>query len=225
MSPSSVIRVAIVEDDSVHLQSFCQAVEESADMRLVGAFNNGRSALEWLAHNMPDVLLTDLGLPDLPGLAVLTYCAQRHPGCDIMVITLYDDPAHVVSCLEAGATGYLLKDSMKTEVAQHIRDIRAGGSPLSPSIARQVLRRFRPHPSTKCGEPAVPAVVDLTDRELVVLTRLTQGFRYAEIAELECISIHTVQAHVKHIYTKLAVRSRSEATHEALQLGLIKRQP
>lgn len=219
------IRIAIVEDDPVTMQRFARAVHDADDLTLVGAFENGRSALAWLADHTPDVLLTDLGLPDIPGLAVLTYCAQRHPACEILVITLYDDPAHVVSCLEAGATGYLLKDSLTQEITQYITEMRSGGVPLTPTIARQVLRRFHPkHPqqpaSMRSAEP--PAAIALTDKELKILTRITQGFKYGEIAELEHITIHTVHTHVKHIFSKLAVRSRSEAILEALQLGLIK---
>jgi DNA-binding NarL/FixJ family response regulator len=163
-------------------------------------------------------------LPDIPGLAVLTYCAQRHPACDIMVITLYDDPTHVIRCLEAGASGYLLKDSLHEEIAAHIRELHAGGSPMTPAIARLVLKRFRvPLAPAGPGPVAGHQATLLTPKELTVLTRIAQGFRYAEIAELEGISPHTVHTHIKNIYAKLSVHSRSEAVHEAMQLGLIEK--
>lgn len=215
------IQVALVEDDAATRLRLCDAISAAPDLRLMASFENGRTALAWLEGHRPDVLLTDLGLPDIPGLAVLTYCAQRHPVCDIMVITLYDDPSHVVRCLEAGASGYLLKDSLLTEIAARIRELRAGGSPMTPAIARLVLKRFRSVAATAESSPLVQEVPALTAKELVVLSRIAQGFRYAEIAELQGVSTHTVHSHVKSIYSKLSVHSRSEAVHEAMQMGLI----
>jgi DNA-binding NarL/FixJ family response regulator len=226
------IHIAMVEDDAATRDRFGRAIAQAPDLHMMAQFDNGHDALSWLEHHSPDVLLTDLGLPDIPGLAVLTYCVQRHPRCDTMVITLYDDPTHVVRCLEAGASGYLLKDSLGDEIVQHIRELRAGGSPMTPAIARQVLKRFRaevpvappmadPSPVGNAQPPATAGV--LTAKELTVLSRIAQGFRYGEIAELEKISIHTVQSHVKNMYAKLAVHSRTEAVHEAMQLGLIEK--
>lgn len=221
------IQVALVEDDDATRLRFGEAIAAAADLKLVASFENGRDALRWLEDHNPDVLLTDLGLPDIPGLAVLTYCAQRHPACDIMVITLYDDPTHVVRCIEAGASGYLLKDSLRDEIADHIRTLHSGGSPMTPAIARLVLKRFRaeaaapPWPAVATSAPAASAATALTPKELTVLSRIAQGFRFSEIAELEKVSSHTVHTHVKKIYAKLAVHSRTEAVHEAMQLGLI----
>ena len=218
------IQVALVEDDAATRQRFTHAIEQAADLRLVASFENGRSALAWLEHHAPDVLMTDLGLPDIPGLAVLAYCAQRHPACDIMVMTLYDDPTHVIRCLEAGASGYLLKDSPHGEIADLIRELHSGGSPMTPAIARLVLKRVRvPMPSVGAGPVVAHQATLLTPKELTVLTRIAQGFRYGEIADLEGISRHTVHAHIKNMYAKLSVHSRSEAVHEAMQLGLIEK--
>ena len=217
----NTIQVALLEDDAATRQRFCDAIGAATDLHLMASFETGREALTWLEHHQPDLLLTDLGLPDIPGLAVLTYCAQRHPTCDIMVITLYDDPTHVVRCLEAGASGYLLKDSLRDEIVDHIRELRSGGSPMTPAIARQVLKRFRVDVPAPSSQPLPVVANALTPRELTVLSRIAQGFRYAEIAELENVSTHTVHTHVKSIYSKLAVHSRSEAVHEAMQLGLI----
>lgn len=215
------IKVALVEDDAATRQRFGEAIAAAADLNLMASFENGRDALAWLENHQPDVLLTDLGLPDIPGLAVLTYCAQRYPACDIMVITLFDDPTHVVRCLEAGASGYLLKDSLRNEITHHIRELCAGGSPMTPAIARLVLKRFRVDTSSTAPPPSAPLVAALTPKELTVLSRIAQGFKYAEIAGLENVTTHTVHTHVKSIYCKLAVHSKSEAVHEAMQLGLI----
>lgn len=216
----SPISVAIVEDDEACMDRFESAIKASSDLLLVGSFTDGRSALTWLQGHQPDVLLCDLGLPDLPGLAVISYCAQRCPKTAVMVITLYEDEQHVVRSLEAGAAGYLLKDSLHDEICDRVRELHAGGSPITPNIARLVLKRFRPKMDKAAISP-VQGLTNLTPKELVVLTRIAQGFSYAEIGGLEGVSVNTVHTHIKHIYEKLSVRSRSEAVFEASQMGLL----
>ncbi len=215
---AATISVVIVEDDPAALRRFVQAIDAAADMTVLRTFDSGREALAWLEHHAADVLLADLGLPDLPGLAVIAYCAQRHARCDILVVTMYEDEAHVIRSLEAGAGGYLLKDSASEEIPARIRELRAGGAPMSPVIARQVLRRFRLTPVAGQGAPA-PTI--LTPREAAVLNHVARGFSHAEIARMERIAVSTVATHIRHIYEKLAVHSRSEAVYEAQQLGLI----
>lgn len=213
------IRVAILEDDDSTRARFCEAVRQSPGMALAAEFSLGAEALAWLEHNEPDVLLADLGLPDVPGLAVIAYCAKRHVKADILVISMYEDEHNVIRSLEAGACGYLLKDSINEEIAARITELRAGGAPMSPVIARLVLKRLRPQspPVAELDERWVQP----TPRETLILTRIAQGFSYAEIANLEGISRHTVHAHIKNIYSKLEVHSRSEAVFEASRLGLI----
>lgn len=210
--------VVIVEDDPASLQRFTQAIEATPDMYIGRTFTNGRDALAWLEHHTADVLLADLGLPDLPGLAVIAYCAQRHVRCEIMVITMYEDEAHVIRSLEAGAGGYLLKDSASEEIPTRIRELLAGGAPMTPVIARQVLRRFRLTPSVGQSAP-MPTI--LTPREMAVLNHVARGFSHSEIGSLEGVAVSTVATHIRHIYEKLAVHSRSEAVFEAQQMGLI----
>lgn len=217
------IRVALLEDDPATRGRFAAAIAEDDGLRLAAEFALGGEALAWLERHQPDVLLADLGLPDVPGLAVIAYCARRHPATDIMVISMHEDEQHVVRSLEAGASGYLLKDSLEGEITARIRELRAGGAPMSPVIARLVLRRLRPAPAAAEGASgeADGSWVLPTPRELLVLTRIAQGFSYAEIAEIEGISRHTVHAHVKNVYAKLSVHSRTEAVFEASRLGLI----
>jgi DNA-binding NarL/FixJ family response regulator len=215
------IRVAVLEDDPATRARFAAAIAQDGGLRLSAEFALGAEALAWLERHEPDVLLADLGLPDLPGLAVIAYCARRHPTADIMVISMHEDEQHVVRSLEAGASGYLLKDSLEGEITARIRELRAGGAPMSPVIARLVLKRLRPAPSAGTGGEADGSWVLPTPRELLVLTRIAQGFSYAEIAEIEGISRHTVHAHVKNVYAKLSVHSRTEAVFEASRLGLI----
>lgn len=218
--PLKLISIAVVEDDEACRKRFEVAINAAADLNLAASFGDGRTALDWLERNAPDVLLSDLGLPDLPGLAVITYCAQRHPSTAIMVITMYEDEQHVIRSLEAGASGYLLKDSLQGEICDRIRELYAGGSPITPVIARLVLKRFHPQNSVAKLLPD-NELVKLTPKEMVVLNRIAQGFSYQEIGELESISVNTVHTHIKRIYGKLSVRSRTEAVFEAQQMGLL----
>ena len=137
-----------------------------------------------------------------------------------MVITMYEDEQHVIRSLEAGASGYLLKDSLRDEIVQHVLELKAGGAPMTPAIARYLLKRFRADPQTP-PKSTPPHDAQLTQRELEMLGLLAKGFSYGEVARLSGISVHTVHAHIKHIYAKLQVNSRSEAVFEATQLGLL----
>ena len=140
-----------------------------------------------------------------------------------MVITVFGDEQHVIASIEAGATGYVLKDSLPEEFLALIAQLRAGGSPISPTIARQLLRRMQPAPVATPTRPAPPADPDaaLSARESEVLGLIAKGFNFAEIARLLSVSPHTITAHVKKIYQKLAVHSRGEAVYEASRMGLL----
>jgi DNA-binding NarL/FixJ family response regulator len=143
---------------------------------------------------------------------------MRHPETDIMVVSVFGDEEHVLASIEAGATGYLLKDSLPEEFIDVIEQLRAGGSPISPVIARQLLRRLRP------VQPLEPDLSDcrrLSARESEILGLIAKGFTFAELARLLEISPHTVTTYVKKIYQKLAVHSRGEAVYEASRRGLI----
>lgn len=212
--------MVIVEDDDACACRFEEAIAARGDMRLVARFADGASVLQWLKGNQADVLLCDLGLPDMSGLTVIAHCARQFPEMPVMVITMYEDESHVVRSLEAGASGYLLKDSLRDEICDRIRELRAGGLPLTPTIARLVLKRFRPA-DPPSSSPGNPSLSPLTPKEQLVLTRIAQGFSFQEIGRLEGISVNTVHTHVKHIYSKLSVGSRSEAVFEAQAAGLL----
>jgi DNA-binding NarL/FixJ family response regulator len=206
--------IMIVDDDPEFLSRCCRIVASDPALRLVGAFPDGTSAKHALAAIQPDVLLVDLGLPDMNGVELIRESARRYPDTEILVITMFGDEAHVLASIEAGATGYLLKDALPTEFIGLINELRAGGSPISPIIARQLLKRFRP--------PTPPSAdVSLSEREHEVLALTAKGFSFAEIARLLDISPHTVTSHVKKIYQKLSVHSRGEAVYEANRMGLI----
>ena len=211
--------VMIVEDDPAFLNRFCKIVAATPDMELFAAVADGASARQALANSAPDVLLTDLGLPDANGIDIIRETSMRFPQTDIMVVTVFGDEEHVLGAIEAGATGYILKDSIPDEFVGLIRQLREGGSPISPIIARHLLKRFKPDPSR--SEPKQSEDTGLSPRESEVLSYIAKGFSFGEIARLLEVSQHTVTSHVKRIYQKLAVHSRGEAVYEAGKLGLI----
>lgn len=212
--------VMVVEDDPAFLTRFCGIVASSPDLTLLGAVSSLAAARHALARGMPDVLLVDLGLPDGSGIDLIREVSRRHPATDIMVVSVFGDEEHVLASIEAGATGYVLKDSLPEEFVALIAQLRAGGSPISPLIARRLLKRFVPATTPAAGSVA-PAEAALSAREGEVLGLIAKGFNFAEIARLLSVSPHTVTAHVKKIYQKLAVHSRGEAVYEATRMGLL----
>lgn len=207
--------IALVEDDDETRGRLVASILRDPALRLTGEFRSGAEALAGLATGAPDVFLVDLGLPDMPGLEIVRRIAARNPACDILVVTIFGDEKSVIGALEAGARGYLLKGALEHDIAEDIRHLRSGGSPLSPDIARQVLNRLL---------PAKVAPIDasqLTPRESEILNAIARGYSYAETAGLLHISVQTVHTHLKNIYRKLAVHSKTEAVFEADRLRRI----
>jgi DNA-binding NarL/FixJ family response regulator len=211
--------VMVVEDDPVFLNRFCRIIASDAELALFAAVPDCASARQALAKAAPDVLLTDLGLADGSGIEIIRETSRRYPDTDIMVVTVFGDEEHVLAAIEAGATGYILKDSMPEAFVALIKQLRAGGSPISPVIARQLLKRFMLPAAPDSVRPVADA--GLSARESEVLSLIAKGFSFAEIARLLGVSPHTVTTHVKKIYQKLAVHSRGEAVYEAGKMGLI----
>jgi DNA-binding NarL/FixJ family response regulator len=217
------ISVIIVEDEPEFRRRFAQIVENEPSMHLVGVAANKREAQALIDKENFDVMMIDLGLPDGSGIDLIRSVSQRKPDVDIMVVTVFGDEQHVVSSIEAGATGYILKDSTPADVISCIRLLRAGGSPVSPVVARSVLRAIRNRMGTTTTTRAPnPESNPLSARETEILQLLAKGMSFNEIGEILGISPHTVTAHIKKIYRKLAVHSRGEAVYEATQMGLLK---
>lgn len=210
--------VLLVEDDEATRARLARAVEAHPHLRLSHGAASCRDARAALARETPDVLLTDLGLPDGSGIDLIREVRRRGLPTEAMVITVFGDERHVIAAIEAGATGYLLKDGASNYVTDSILQLLAGGAPISPPIARHLLTRFRDEATRPPPREAAPA---LTEREREVLLYLVKGFTGPEIGRFLAISAHTVASHVKSIYRKLEVRSRGEAVYEALQLGLV----
>lgn len=216
--PGRDISVAIVEDDPRTRRRFEHALSRAERLWLAYSAGTVAEMVAWLRDNRVDVLLVDLGLPDGSGLQVISHCRKLAPGTEIMVISMFGDEANMMRAFEAGARGYLLKDGTEDDLADHVLSLNAGGSPMTPIIARQLLTRLSPAPA---AASAPPGDATLTARERDILAKLARGYTYAETAEILGISPSTVQSHVKNIYSKLAVHSKTEAIHEARQLGLL----
>ncbi len=216
-----MIKVMIVEDDPSSLSRFCKIVAQDHDLELFAAVGNGASARALLERTAPDVLLVDLGLPDMSGIELIRETAQCYPDTDMMVVSVFGDEQHVLASIEAGATGYLLKDGVPQDLIDSIKQLRAGGSPISPVIARQLLKKLRGPGTGSARPPCASKFHALTLRESEILSLIAKGFSFAEIAQLLEISPHTVTTYVKKIYQKLAVHSRGEAVYEASKMGLL----
>jgi len=214
--------VMIVEDEPEFLRSYCESVMSEPSFALAGAVGSFAAAAALLDRAIPDVLVVDLGLPDGNGVDLIRRAVAQRPDCDALVVSVFADDRHVIEAIEAGATGYILKDSPAGELVHCIRQLREGGSPISPSIARRVLARMRGADTAPRGEAGPPAGADpLTPRERDILQLVAKGLSFADVGAALDISAHTVVAHVKKIYRKLSVHSRGEAVFEARQMGLL----
>lgn len=231
-----VWRVLVVEDDAMMREFFASSVSRAAQLEMVAAVGSVAEAKTWLDDHPVDVLLTDLGLPDGSGLEVIRHATRLYTACEPLVISMFGDEDNVLASIEAGALGYIHKDSAPDDIAQTIMEMLGGASPISPMIARKVLSKYAgfrtaaqraesdstapsPH-STSEVEAAVAGPI-LSPREQDVLSLISRGFSYAEIGRLQSVTVHTVQTHIKNLYTKLSVHSKSEAVFEATRLGLL----
>lgn len=217
----TIIRVAVVEDDPAFRAAFVAAIGAAADTEIAAVASSRAQGLAMLGGPAPEVLLVDLGLPDGSGIDVIRAAQVAWPGCEAVVTTAFGDESHVLAAIEAGASGYLLKDSTPEKVVEEIRLLHAGGSPISPLIARRVLQRLRQPRPDSASTPAEAAV--LSARETEVLEWAAKGFTYEETAQRLSVSLHTVQTFVRRIYAKLEVNSKMEAVNEARRKGLLPR--
>lgn len=222
------LTVAIVDDDPRCRGSLAHAVLAASDMALVGAADDLESGRALVDARRPEVLLVDLGLPSGNGIDLIRHAAEQLPGCDVMVVTVFGDEHHVMAAIAAGATGYLLKDWSNLDLAEQIRALRAGGSPISPIIARQLLKRL-PASSASSAPPDGPQVVPadgaLSPREREVLGLSARGHTAQEIAVMLGVSRESVLTFVKRTYRKLQVHSKIAAIREARRIGCLPGEP
>ena len=216
VTKSDGISVVVVEDDQRTRERLERIFAESTQFILLGSAGSLGTARTLVNDQCPDVLLTDLELPDGNGVVLIR--ELLHSEVKILVLSVFGDEKSVVDAISAGASGYFLKDSSVADISQAVCDLYDGGVPISPGIARYLLKHFKP-PKPIANTPADEFT--LSHREHEVLNLVAKGYTYAEIAGVLSLSTHTVSSHVKNIYKKLKVNSRGEAVFEATQLGII----
>jgi DNA-binding NarL/FixJ family response regulator len=211
------IQVAVVEDDARLRRTFVDVLESSTAFRCVGAFATGAEAVAGIPALAPDVVIMDVNLPDTTGVECVKTLAPKLPGTQILMVTVYQDPDTTFQALAAGAHGYLVKPVLPERLLEAIREIRAGGVPMSRTIARKVIETFRSREAAEAAGTSAarsPAASldeeSLTSREQQVLELLVEGFSYKEISQRLGISTSTVGTYVQRIYEKLHVSSRRE---------------
>jgi DNA-binding NarL/FixJ family response regulator len=203
--------VAIIEDNAGICEELRHVLAETPDLACVCVCRNLKTALRQVPPLAPDVLIMDINLPDGSGIAGTSHLKQLLPRTQIVMYTIYEDAEPIYRALEAGASGYLLKSTKPAELIRAIREVRAGGVPMTGDVARKVIQSFRR------DRPARPSVDPLTKREEEVLDLLAKGHSSSEIAQRLAIGVETVNSHLKHIYGKLHVRSRTEAVIKYLE--------
>ena len=225
------ISVAILEDEAHVRKMFESAVQCDPGLLLAFSAQTVQEAKSLALSNSAQVYLVDLGLPDADGREFIRWIAAHQPGAQCMVVTVFGDDEHIVSSFAAGAVGYLLKDAPASEIAQHIAELVAGGSPISPSVARRLLQHFVPNykppresgpaPLARADSAPAPVINPLSEREHEVLRLIEKGLTYDEIAKTLGITWHTVTGYLRRVYRKLEVNSRGEAVFEARFRGLL----
>lgn len=205
------IRISIVEDDEPTRRILADVIRSSPGLELLSHYGDTPQALESLPRDKPDVVLMDINLIASTGVECVRHLKPLLPATQFLMLTVYEDSDHIFAALAAGATGYLLKDTTREELLAAIHQITQGGSPMSGSIARRVVSSFGrvPHPTTDTAA--------LSPREQSVLSLLTKGYLYKEIADQLGISVPTVNTYIRRIYEKLQVHSRSQAIAKYLK--------
>ncbi|MBI2429171.1 MAG: response regulator transcription factor [Ignavibacteriales bacterium] len=205
MTEQSTITVSVVEDNDALREGWGVLLKGSPGFTCIGAYSSAEEALEKIPSNIPDVILMDINLPGISGVDCVKKLKKNLPAISIIMITVHEDSEQVFEALKAGANGYLVKRTPPAKILEAIDDVLKGGSPMSSQIARLVVQSFQNPPAINDETAA------LTTREQEILALLAKGFRYKEIGESLFISTETVRGHLRHIYEKLSVRSRTEA--------------
>jgi DNA-binding NarL/FixJ family response regulator len=212
----SVIRAAIVEDQLQIREGLATLINRTDGYRCTGSFRTMEDALEGIQREVPDIALCDLGLPGMSGIDGIRILKERYPKLQLLVLTVYDDDDRIFDALCAGACGYLLKRTSSTKLLESLREAVTGGAPMSPEVANRVVKLFREI------RPPERADYELTPHESRLLKLLVEGHNYTTAAEELGVSYNTVKFHMRHVYGKLQVHSKSEAVAKALKDHLVK---
>lgn len=205
------IKVTIVEDNDKIRNGLLMLINGSEGYRCISQYSSGEAALKAIPVDKPDVVLMDINLPGMSGIQCVEKLKQKLPDLQIMMITVYEEDEQIFQSILAGASGYILKRTPPAELLEAIKELHEGGSPMSVQIARKVVDAFR-----KIGKSAKDTE-NLSDRENAILSQVVKGYQDQEIADELCISVKTVRTHLRNIYKKLQVRSRTEAALKYLQ--------
>jgi DNA-binding NarL/FixJ family response regulator len=212
----SEIRVAIVEDQRRTREGLAALIDGSPGFRTVGRFGSMEEALEGTEREAPNVLLADIGLPGMSGIEGVRRLKARFPTLQILMLTVYSDNDHIFEAICAGACGYLLKDTPPAKLLESIREVFEGGAPMSPEVARKAVMMFQKIAPPRRQEHRLSA------REIEVLNLLVEGHSYKTAADAMNVSVDTIRFHIRNIYEKLHVHSKSEAVIAALRQGIIR---
>ncbi|HQU82686.1 MAG TPA: response regulator transcription factor [Pyrinomonadaceae bacterium] len=213
---NKTISVIIVEDQRDLREGLQTLINFTPGFKCMGAFRSMEEAIPRVRHNVPDIVLSDIGLPGMSGIEGIRILKEKYADLTILVLTVYDDNEKIFDALCAGASGYLLKQTEPAELLKSVREAVGGGAPMSPEVAAKVIKLFRE------VRPPERADYDLTPHELRLLRLLVEGYNYVTAAEALKISYNTIKFHVRNIYSKLQVHSKSEAVAIALRDRLIK---
>jgi DNA-binding NarL/FixJ family response regulator len=213
--PDRALTVALLEDEPHTRAAIAAKLAQSDSIELIASLATLAEMHASLQQRQPDVLIVDLELPDGSGLDLIASAHARWPAMHILVLTVLDDEHKVIAAIERGADGYLLKDESAIALLDAVFEVSQGGSPISPAIARHLVRRLA------AQAPNPDASISLSERERQVLQLAAKGYAYAEVAKLLGIGVSTVASYTRKIYEKLQVDSRSGAVYEATRLGLI----
>jgi DNA-binding NarL/FixJ family response regulator len=206
-----IIRVVIIEDENQIREGLAQLIGATPDFQCTGLFSTAEAALRGIGSQAPDVALVDIGLPGMSGIEAVKRLKDQHPSLLFLMLTVYEDNERIFDALCAGACGYLLKKTPHPKLLEAIREAVAGGSPMSPEIARRVISLFREI------RPPARAEHDLTPHEIRLLKLIVQGHNYKTAAVELGVTFNTISYHMRHIYEKLQVHSKSEAVARAIQ--------
>ena len=215
------IRVLIADDQSLVRAGFRLVLENHDDVEVVGEASNGHEAVHGASRLQPDVVLMDIRMPQLDGIAATAQITERHPQTRVLVLTTYDLDEYVYDALQAGASGFLLKDVDRERLVEAIRTVAAGEALLAPAVLRRLVDHYVESPPPELSRPA--GLDELSERELEVLRLIGRGLSNAEIAAELVISLATVKTHVRHVLQKLRLRDRVQAVVVAYESGLVVR--
>jgi len=211
----TLIKVAIVEDRREIREGLAMLIGGTEGFHCTGSYRSAEEALDKIEHNQPDAVLMDIGLPGMSGIQALQLLKERFPKMLLLMLTVYDDDERIFDAMCAGASGYLLKKTPPAKLLESLREAVAGGAPMSPEVARRVIALFREI------RPPERASYDLTPHETRLLKLFVEGHNYKTAAAELGVTVHTVSFHLRSIYDKLQVHSKSEAVAKALQNRLI----